>query len=437
MFHSNFRRVLFNTLLVGSVSNCSWAFVTEFDISLTYDNALENPQTSATAVAAGSIYISEWNDGRGSTRDNPSLSSTDQISDFITDVLSGPSASASVATRSATGGSLRTGHFGSVPTYSALPKSITASASVSGNQVNLSGGSFLTFEQRLRIDGPPENNDGSEFNTFVNGGAVASYTADVPNGTKLTGVSASFSGDYIFGQWDGSSQNFVDTFDILDPATTFSIDIHGTPISGGVVLNNAGDITVFGDVLYDQPTNTFTINTSAVPSNLAVGTQVDVELAIMSRLPGDFNNDRLVDAQDIDDIFAKINQSYAPTSIWDTYDLNLDGVVDHGTSGSTDTNFLIEVLLMTHFGDVNLDGAVDQSDLNIVQGNWGQTGLGWAGGDMNGNGMVEMGDMGYVLNNWGSTYGSFGSITAVPEPIAAASLLAALVLFRRNRVELT
>ncbi|MEM1445012.1 MAG: hypothetical protein AAGF84_03085 [Planctomycetota bacterium] len=85
-------------------------------------------------------------------------------------------------------------------------------------------------------------------------------------------------------------------------------------------------------------------------------------------------------------------------------------------------------------GDANLNGQVEQSDLNAVLSNWGSTGQSWATGDLNGDGLVAQGDLNAVLSNWGSSTAPDFRGFAVPEPTAALALtaLSALALRRRS-----
>jgi hypothetical protein len=48
--------------------------------------------------------------------------------------------------------------------------------------------------------------------------------------------------------------------------------------------------------------------------------------------------------------------------------------------------------------DLNLDGGVNQHDLNIMLGNWGHAGV----GDVNNDGIVGPADLSVLLSNWGS-----------------------------------
>ncbi|MEM8781536.1 MAG: polymorphic toxin-type HINT domain-containing protein [Planctomycetota bacterium] len=78
------------------------------------------------------------------------------------------------------------------------------------------------------------------------------------------------------------------------------------------------------------------------------------------------------------------------------YDVFTDGDLD-----VNDANHLVHGLLSTKPGDANLDGVIDQADLNAVQNHWGQP-VGWADGnfDLRFAG-VGSEDQAYVLNNWG------------------------------------
>ncbi len=90
-----------------------------------------------------------------------------------------------------------------------------------------------------------------------------------------------------------------------------------------------------------------------------------------------------------------------------------------------DLDILIQDILNTDYGDVNLDGVIDVNDANIANGNLGMTNAGWADGDMNqdfvvdaldmaiigvtpggipgdlnGDGFVGLSDLDIILNNW-------------------------------------
>ncbi|MEM1446114.1 MAG: dockerin type I domain-containing protein [Planctomycetota bacterium] len=82
-------------------------------------------------------------------------------------------------------------------------------------------------------------------------------------------------------------------------------------------------------------------------------------------------------------------------------------------------------------GDANLDGEVNQSDLNTLLNNWGQEGTAWAGGDFDGDGVVNQSDLNAVLNLWGTALAPDFLGFSIPEPTAGTATAALLMLGRR------
>ncbi len=87
-----------------------------------------------------------------------------------------------------------------------------------------------------------------------------------------------------------------------------------------------------------------------------VASTLTINSSVKQVLPGDFNDDGKVDATDIDTLFGLIKTGDARG------DLNDDGSVNQ-----QDLDFLIHNILHTEFGDANLDGFVDTSDLAVVR----------------------------------------------------------------------
>ena len=82
-------------------------------------------------------------------------------------------------------------------------------------------------------------------------------------------------------------------------------------------------------------------------------------------------------------------------------------------------------------GDLDGDGLVGSSDLDIVRANWGQavTAGDLLAGDPSGDGAVGSADLDIVRANWGAT-----TPTAVPEPSAVVlCLIAILALITRRK----
>jgi autotransporter-associated beta strand protein len=84
------------------------------------------------------------------------------------------------------------------------------------------------------------------------------------------------------------------------------------------------------------------------------------------------------------------------------------------------------------YGDANLDGSVNFTDLSKVLANYGSSGMTWSQGDFSYDGTVNFSDLSKVLGNYGTTGGpAWAGVSPVPEPgtivlfgIGAISLLA-------------
>ncbi len=85
------------------------------------------------------------------------------------------------------------------------------------------------------------------------------------------------------------------------------------------------------------------------------------------------------------------------------------------------------IVAYTLYGDANLDGTVDLSDLGILGDNYGRTGTTWQEGDYNYDGKVDLSDLGAIGDNWHQSVGALlsagpaGSLVAepaTPAPVA-------------------
>lgn len=112
--------------------------------------------------------------------------------------------------------------------------------------------------------------------------------------------------------------------------------------------------------------------------------------------------DGSVNVADIDEMFQALailaGTSDPSYQSWlrSIYDLNGDDTIDQ-----LDADYLIENIIGTAYGDANLDGHVDQLDLDIVNLYWQQEVESWAEGDFNGDGIVDSTDLTLVALNWG------------------------------------
>jgi hypothetical protein len=137
---------------------------------------------------------------------------------------------------------------------------------------------------------------------------------------------------------------------------------------------------------------------------------------------GDINGDGLVDFNDEQIVQAHWNSSCLGQTCGGA-DINLDGVVNQADLDYITRNW-------NEFGpaDINHDLKVDNYDLSIVLAHWGQTTTaGQAAGDLNGDGVVNSADFALMADWWGRGVGDASqqpTLTAVPEP--AALMLAAI-----------
>ena len=109
-------------------------------------------------------------------------------------------------------------------------------------------------------------------------------------------------------------------------------------------------------------------------------------------LPGDFNGNGLHDADDINRLFAKLGSNNL------VFDLDDNGDVDQA-----DVDYLVQTILDTHYGDTDLDGDVDTSDLTRAIINFnsaGGSGKFWADGETDGDGDVDTQDLTRAIINF-------------------------------------
>jgi hypothetical protein len=134
-------------------------------------------------------------------------------------------------------------------------------------------------------------------------------------------------------------------------------------------------------------------------------------------IAGDLNNNFLLDAGDIDLLYARIAAGGVPYDI--SYDLKHDGVI-----GQLDVDELVLVLMGKLYGDLTLNGSVNGNDFNHWNSHRFQTNTGWGGGDFNGDGVTDVRD----FNIWNANKYSLPALSgglAEPagqsEPRAAGS----------------
>jgi hypothetical protein len=136
----------------------------------------------------------------------------------------------------------------------------------------------------------------------------------------------------------------------------------------------------------------------------------------------DFNHDDECNMVDIDsltaigNLVAGISAAEAADPI---YDVNKDGQINSDDlhrwlQVAGEQNGFSSSLIV---GDANLDGTIDQADLNALGLHWLSPGE-WSGGDFNGDGVVNASDLNFVGLNWLTEVPrvNSGNAARVPEP---------------------
>jgi alpha-amylase len=153
---------------------------------------------------------------------------------------------------------------------------------------------------------------------------------------------------------------------------------------------------------------------------------------------GNFNGDGVTDSRDVDYLYGHFgNLSWS-----------LDMAADGGGAGKSDVDAMIHHVFLTEYGDVNLDGKIDVTDLGILATNWQTTSATWALADFTGDGIVDVTDLGLLATNWQFGVSGAGMSldqairsvglagVSVPEPTALSLLLGVAWSLQRPRKKL-
>ena len=200
----------------------------------------------------------------------------------------------------------------------------------------------------------------------------------------------------------------------------------GEWVLGGVILAVAG--------FAGQPDPTLTAIHGNATFYADIASYRDQILGSLN-IRGDFNQDGLLTAEDIDLLSAAINSGDL------SFDLNSDDLVD-----TEDHRFWVEDLRFTYFGDANLDGEFGSADMVAAFRNalyeTGQPAT-WESGDWNGDGLFNSRDFVIALQAASFEKGPRTArlnMQAVPEPsgccsAAALGMLVVAVAVRRKNCD--
>jgi hypothetical protein len=137
-----------------------------------------------------------------------------------------------------------------------------------------------------------------------------------------------------------------------------------------------------------------------------------------ARLLADVDGDGIADARDIDALRAAFGSDDS------VYDLNADGLADAG-----DVDYMIREVFNTEYGDFNLDGIVNATDLPVLMVNFGTT-AGYSNGDLDGDGLVSATDLAILKHYFGFIS---PDASVVPEPTGLLLLTVGVIGLLRRR----
>ena len=155
----------------------------------------------------------------------------------------------------------------------------------------------------------------------------------------------------------------------------------------------------------------------------------DMQL-IYLELPGDFNQDAILNAPDIDRLSTSIRTGQHELR----FDLNENGLIE-----PKDRDTWVHNLAQTHYGDADVDGTFDSSDLvSVMVAGQYEDDLAlnstWSTGDWNGDGEFDSSDLVLAFEDGGYAKAAT-AVKAVPEPRSFAVFAIVIpLLVRRFRL---
>ncbi|MEZ6116300.1 MAG: hypothetical protein R3C28_06975 [Pirellulaceae bacterium] len=165
------------------------------------------------------------------------------------------------------------------------------------------------------------------------------------------------------------------------------------------------------------------------PSGYLTGFDVRF-FAVLPAITGDFNGNGQLDVNDVDLLAAEVRTG----STNRVYDLNEDAAID-----TVDFQTWVKDTAHLYFGDANLDGEFNSSDLvqvfqfGVYEAD-GPIPANWSSGDWNGDGHFDSTDFVVAFEDGGYEQGP-RAVVAVPEPTTSVfgMVIGAVMLLRGRR----
>jgi len=200
----------------------------------------------------------------------------------------------------------------------------------------------------------------------------------------------------------------------------------------------------YGDDPYFSNNNTLQFDFDSPASNTSTfGSSAPLNLE-GATAPGDSGSPLMAQFGDTWFVTGVLNTGYNDFGPWwqntdSQYgDVSIYAAVQHPTNlawlQSQGVRIIDDTTPVT--GDANRDWFVDQSDLDLVLANWGDTATPGQGADVSGDGHVGLADLDLLLAHWGEGTPFPGAALAaaqVPEPTSMALLSLGLFAVRRRR----
>jgi hypothetical protein len=297
--------------------------------------------------------------------------------------------------------------------------------------------------------GPNSVNDPNPY-WYVGGGGPGALGNKIMDANMYVEPAGSLPGQTVTFSGNVLSNTFASGYTAVAFIKDFAPDF--SSFVGTTVPLTPGNFTLTLNTINDPARHVqygFTVNGRNVwvTDRAPIGTAVVT--AFVPSTPGDFDNDGDLDAADIDTLLRATSGAVPPADA--KFDLNSSGTVVTavGAAGS-DSDYWVQTLKQTRYGDADLNANVNFNDLLVLAQNY-NTGSSpsWSLGNFNGNESVGFDDLLLLAQNYnfgvalsGDEMGLLvGSGIAddwalaqslVPEP-TSLSLLAGLALVTRRR----